>query len=69
MRDKNRIKRIIEKLQTFWENNPDLRFNQFVSNANESVVSRGDFFHVEDDKFEQGLDFLIEHQNGRKDAK
>lgn len=62
MRDPNRIPRIIEKLQRFWEQNPDLRLGQLIDNAKYSCpqASKSDIFCVEDDMIEEGLDFLIE---------
>jgi uncharacterized protein YihD (DUF1040 family) len=32
MRDKNRIPKIIKQLQVIWEQNPDLRLGQLITN-------------------------------------
>jgi len=47
MRNPERIKIICEKLATIWEELPDLRLAQLMSN----VFASKDCFYMEDDKF------------------
>ena len=48
MRDPKRIPRIINKLEKYWEDNPDYRLGQLVSNISG--------FYTEDDDLEDYLD-------------
>ena len=48
MRDKNRIKPFLESIASLWEQNPDLRFGQLVSNVY-SFGGIDDPFYIEDD--------------------
>ena len=56
MRDKDRIKRIIAKFALLWEEMPDMRFCQLVSN----ITNKDDIFYVEDTEFEKMLDEMSE---------
>lgn len=49
MRDPKRIKPVLEKLQVYWENNPDLRLGQIISNFSRMAGYSADSFYVEDD--------------------
>lgn len=67
MRDKERIKRIIAKLSLLWEEMPDMRFCQLVSN----IANRNDIFYIEDTEFEKLLDemydrFLVVKPQGKE---
>lgn len=55
MRDPARINRILSKFAYIWSKGQDLRFNQIVGN----VTGKGDWYYLEDDKFEQLLDDYI----------
>ena len=48
MRDKNRIKPFLERLEKVWNEVPDWRFGQLVCNALNSIPK--DPFYVEDDE-------------------
>ena len=48
MRDKNRIKPFLERLEKVWNKVPDWRFGQLMCNVLNSM--RKDPFYVEDDK-------------------
>lgn len=58
MRDPARIDRITEKLNKVWHIVPDQRLGQIVSN----LLGPGpqDIFQVEDDRWEERLDELLE---------
>lgn len=67
MREKERIERIMAKLQLLWEEMPDMRFCQLVSN----ITNRDDIFYVEDTEFEKMLDemydrFLVVKPQGKE---
>lgn len=61
MRDPDRIDEVLDKLETYWKEHPDLRLGQIVSNANAEMRSRilaehvdgpryaDDPFHLEDE--------------------
>jgi len=63
MRPKNRIPRILGKLQTIWELSPDLRFYQLlIVYAGLDIIhlsSPSVVFNIEDDKLEEMLDRVI----------
>lgn len=48
MRDKNRIKPFLERLEKVWNEVPDWRFGQLVCNVLNSIPK--DLFYVEDDE-------------------
>lgn len=83
MREKERINRIMTLLEKIWQQQPDVRFNQLVSNLqtmysseNEGYGQRKmkekgplgdevdssylDFFYLEDDKWEEFLQRLVD---------
>lgn len=53
MRDVNRIYDILVKFQDFWEQYPDQRFGQIISNY--LVNDNEDIFYIEDDEISQRL--------------
>jgi hypothetical protein len=53
MRDVNRIYDILVKFQDLWEQYPDQRFGQIISNY--LVTDREDIFYIEDDEISQRL--------------
>lgn len=55
MRDKKRIKPFLKKLQTFWEQNSDLRFGQIIYMLAEKLEVR-DIFFPEEDAWSKALD-------------
>ena len=61
MRDIKRIKRIAEKLRIVWEQVPDYRLGQLISNL--QGVGVQDVFYTEDDEWEGALDAMIEQLN------
>ncbi len=66
MRDKKRIKPIMEKLTKFWEVNPDLRFGQVIYILAEKL-NVIDIFFPEDDKWSKALDELkTQYSNNSK---
>jgi uncharacterized protein YihD (DUF1040 family) len=48
MRDINRIKPLLEELETLWKENPDLRFGQLVYNISQEIGYSIDIFYPED---------------------
>lgn len=54
MRDEKRIERILEKIKILWEDYPDTRFFQLISNLKYNY--NGDMFNYEDSEFEKVLD-------------
>ena len=61
MRDKNRIKPFLNKLEELWLKYPDYRFGQLFSLLNGGVSI--DPFYVEEDEWEEVIDKLITKQN------
>jgi uncharacterized protein YihD (DUF1040 family) len=58
MRDKNRISRILEKLEAVWSLYPDQRLMQLLLN----ILSEDEtifLFYVEDDEVEQLIDEVL----------
>ena len=53
MRDVNRIYDILVKFQDLWEQYPDHRFGQIISNY--LVNDKEDIFYIEDDEISQRL--------------
>lgn len=53
MRDVNRIYDILVKFQYLWEQYPDQRFGQIISNY--LVNDKEDIFYIEDDEISQRL--------------
>jgi len=58
MREKNRIKRIINLISRIWNENPDLRLGQLLMVA--GGFTEGDNFHREDNLTEQSLLKFVE---------
>ena len=54
MRDKKRIKRILNMIESIWENMPDQRFFQLLINIG-MIEDNGIFWRLEDDKTEKHL--------------
>jgi len=55
MRDPARIHRIISLLESYWEENPDLRLCQIVLNTVNTANFSSSPYYVEDDVFEEAL--------------
>jgi len=53
MRDPKRINRIITKIKKYWEQNPDLRFNQLLIIL--GAIPDGKHFFIEDDIIEKNI--------------
>lgn len=53
-RDPKRIKEILTELERVWNDNPDLRFGQLISNLFENIHGAS-LFYTEDDKFLNAL--------------
>lgn len=53
MRDVNRIYDILVKFQDLWEQHPDQRFGQIISNY--LAKDNEDIFYIEDDELSQRL--------------
>lgn len=60
MRDRQRIKRIMRKLQWIWEEQPDMRFNQLMVDLMFDTSQDMDVFYTEDDQFENILNQKID---------
>ena len=54
MRDKKRIKRILNMIESIWENMPDQRFFQLLINIG-MMEDNGMWWRLEDDKTEKHL--------------
>lgn len=59
MRDAKRINRILEKIKFIWNENPDLRLNQIIFNAN-TYIPQNNIYYIEDKEFEEALNKIIE---------
>lgn len=49
MRSLERIDTVLEKLKEYWNENPDLRLCQIISNLSYEISGNNDPFYVEDD--------------------
>ena len=63
MRDPNRIPKVLEAVQKFWEKNPDWRLGQLLINviaesrvAPRSITLGGEVWNCEDDKLLEYLE-------------
>lgn len=59
MRNPERISKIIAKLQLLWEEIPDQRFCQLVSNITGRSTGQ-DIFYIEDEDFEKMIDKMYD---------
>lgn len=48
MRNPERISKIIKELKRFWEENPDWRLGQVISNFSYEIMGNNDPFYMED---------------------
>jgi uncharacterized protein YihD (DUF1040 family) len=48
MRDKDRIDEVLEEIETYWKENPDLRLAQIVVNISQENGYGKDPFYMED---------------------
>ena len=55
MRNPNRIKPFLKKLEEYWEKHPDLRFGQIIINMKPESKNPPLFF-IEDEDFEKLID-------------
>lgn len=62
MRDKKRIKEFCNKLAELWEQVPDMRFFQLVTN----IMGDKDFFYMEDDYAIAAIEQYIERIKPKK---
>jgi uncharacterized protein YihD (DUF1040 family) len=56
MRDPERIKPILNKLEELWKANPDLRLGQLIMVIAKTGETNSKLFHLEDDEFLKLLD-------------
>ena len=59
MRDKKRIKKILQKIESLWEERYDLRFMQLLIGIIKPQVPQ-EHFYLEDEDFEKMLDKIID---------
>lgn len=67
MRDPTRIHRIISMLESYWEQNPDLRLCQIVLNTVNTAAFSSSPYYVEDDVFEEALRQQLSDLNASDD--
>ena len=48
MRNPERISKMLKELETFWEQNPDWRLGQVISNLSYEIMGSNDPFYIED---------------------
>ena len=48
MRNPERIPKILKELENFWEQNPDWRLGQVISNFSYELMGNNDPFYMED---------------------
>lgn len=65
MRNPDRIKRILNKIEAIWVNEPDTRLGQMLVNFAPPRL-QNDIFYFEDDELEKELDNKIERIMRRK---
>ena len=62
MRDWNRIRPFLNKLEILWSREPDLRFGQIICLLR-NKMNVYDIFHPEENKWEKAMDELINKEN------
>lgn len=55
-RDPNRIPVVLDKIQTLWKQNPDLRLGQLLVNVLPYGITHRELFNLEDDKVLDALE-------------
>lgn len=50
MRDKKRINEVLQELEEYWKDNPDLRLAQIIGNAGQENLHGRDPYHMEDEE-------------------
>lgn len=68
MRDKNRINKILDKIEAVWINNPDMRLGQILVNLAPPRLNN-DIFYWEDTDLEKALDLQIDRILEKKEDK
>lgn len=63
MRDKNRIKPIVEKLEKLWLSNPDFRLGQLIMCVIKPEEANPKIFYLEDEEFLTKLNELEKQLN------
>ena len=66
MRDKKRIKRILNKVNKLWDLYPDQRFFQLLSNYTQLGAREYDPFHFSDEDLEKYLDAGLKELRQKK---
>jgi hypothetical protein len=56
VRDKDRIPRILNKLEEMWENYPDYRLGQLIANLSQEIDNKADPFFLSDDDLEEFIE-------------
>jgi hypothetical protein len=56
MRDRERIKPVIEKLEKLWLENPDFRLGQLIMGITRTGETNPGLFYMEEDKFLEKLE-------------
>lgn len=68
MRDRNRINKILDKIEAIWINNPDMRLGQLLVNL-APLRLNNDIFYWEDTDLEIALDNEIDRVLNKKEGK
>lgn len=68
MRDRNRINKILDKIEAIWINNPDMRLGQLLVNL-APLRLNNDIFYWEDTDLEIALDNEIDRVLNKKGGK
>lgn len=63
MRDVDRIKPFLAKIEEYWLKNQDLRFGQIVMNIIQPEISNSQVYYIEDEAF---LEKLKDFQKDKK---
>lgn len=58
MRDINRIPLILEKIESLWLKNPDLRLGQLIEILKHKSGESTDLFYLEDECLETGIEIF-----------
>lgn len=69
MRDINRIKPTLKKIEDLWFSNPDLRFGQLVINIFRTDQQNPKIFYIEDDVFLEKLNEFQDFLDNKNDFK
>jgi len=70
MRDINRIKPFLKRIEQIWNQNPDLRFGQLILSITKTSEPNPELFYIEDNEFMERISELekLLERKGQSDS-